>query len=197
MSFPTFGDVIAVRNAPFLKVFTLLRPVEGRFTPVSATNSRLSPFCSQTQTPAHPQYCAEEAEKERVYSAPASVRRAMGGLIPRCDCAHSLARAATRWRSRQTAERGTSWRGDHLPIAGRRREAGIAILLRRAARDGPAVGLHILAPHHRPCPTCNGWRPGPRLRPGRQRRTRTETERLVTDPDSGLWPTSARSRGPD
>ena len=65
MSFPTFGDVIAVRNAPFLKVFTLLRPVEGRFTPVSATNSHLSPFCSQTQTPVHPQYCAEEAEKRR------------------------------------------------------------------------------------------------------------------------------------
>ena len=34
-----------------------LRPVEGRFTPVPATNSRLWPLCHGTQTPVHPHYC--------------------------------------------------------------------------------------------------------------------------------------------
>ena len=47
-----------------------LRPVEGRFTPVSATNSRFSPFCYQTQTRVHPQHCMEGAEKKRAYSTP-------------------------------------------------------------------------------------------------------------------------------
>ena len=47
-----------------------LRPVGGRFTPVSATKSRLWPLCYKTQTPVHPQYCAEGAEKKRAYSTP-------------------------------------------------------------------------------------------------------------------------------
>ena len=40
-----------------------LRPVEGRFTLVSATKSRLCTLCYGTQTPVHPQYCVEGAEK--------------------------------------------------------------------------------------------------------------------------------------
>ena len=47
-----------------------LRPVEGRFTPVSATNSRLWPLSYGTQTPVHPQYCVEGTEKKRAYSTP-------------------------------------------------------------------------------------------------------------------------------
>ena len=47
-----------------------LPPVEGRFTPVSATKSRLWPLSYKTQTPVHPQYCVEGAEKKRAYSTP-------------------------------------------------------------------------------------------------------------------------------
>ena len=47
-----------------------LRPVEGRFTPVSATKSRLWPLSYGTQTPVHAQYCVEGAEKKRAYSTP-------------------------------------------------------------------------------------------------------------------------------
>ena len=47
-----------------------LRPVGGRFTPVSATKSRLWPLCCKTETPVHPQYCVEGAEKKRAYSTP-------------------------------------------------------------------------------------------------------------------------------
>ena len=36
-----------------------LRPVEGRFTPVPATKSRLWPLCHGTQTPVHPLHCAD------------------------------------------------------------------------------------------------------------------------------------------
>ena len=47
-----------------------LRPVEWRFTPVSATKSRLCTLCYGTQTPVHPQYCVEGAEKKRACSPP-------------------------------------------------------------------------------------------------------------------------------
>ena len=47
-----------------------LRPVEGRFTPVSATKSRLWPLSYGTQTPVRPRYCVEGAEKKRAYSTP-------------------------------------------------------------------------------------------------------------------------------
>ena len=47
-----------------------LRPVDGRFTLVSATNSRLWPLSYGTQTPVHPQYCVEGAEKKSAYSTP-------------------------------------------------------------------------------------------------------------------------------
>ena len=59
MSFPTFGDVIAVRNAPFLKVFTAYVLLEGPITPVPATKSRLWPLRYKTETPVHPQYCVD------------------------------------------------------------------------------------------------------------------------------------------
>ena len=46
------------------------RPVEGRFTPVPATKSRLWPLNHQTQTPVHPRYCVEGAQKTRACSPP-------------------------------------------------------------------------------------------------------------------------------
>ena len=115
-------------------------------------------------------------------------------VLFRVAIVHTLLREQRPDASRQTAERGTSWRGDHLPIAGRRRSGNRHTAPPSSARRS-GVGCASW-PASSPAPTCNGWRPGPRLRPGRQRGTRTETERL-TDPDSGLWPTSARSRGPD
>ncbi len=57
MSFPTFGDVIAVRNTVIRQSVSCLGPVGGRFTPVSATKSRLWPLCYATQSPVHAQYC--------------------------------------------------------------------------------------------------------------------------------------------
>ena len=55
-----------------------LRPVGGRFTPVSATKSRLWPLCYKTETPVHPQYCTKEAEKKRVHSPPHSCAEPRG-----------------------------------------------------------------------------------------------------------------------
>ena len=55
------------RNSTKCFLFTSCR---GRFTPVSAMNSRLWPLCYQTQTPVHPQYCTKGVEKKRVYSPP-------------------------------------------------------------------------------------------------------------------------------
>ena len=55
-----------------------LRPVGGRFAPVSATKSRLWPLCCKTQTPVHPRYCVEGAEKKRAYSTPHSCATLQG-----------------------------------------------------------------------------------------------------------------------
>ncbi len=47
-----------------------LRPVGGRFTPVSACPRPDSRLPAETQTPVHPQYCTKGTEKKRVYSPP-------------------------------------------------------------------------------------------------------------------------------
>ena len=81
-----------------------LRPVGGRFTPVSACPRPDLRLPAETQTPVHPQYCTKGTEKKRVYSPPhpcaeprgngpwrpASVRRAMRGLFSRLICSHFL-----------------------------------------------------------------------------------------------------------
>ena len=81
-----------------------LRPVGGRFTPVSACPRPDLRLPAETQTPVHPQYCTKGTEKKRVYSPPhpcaeprgngpwrpAYVRRAMRGLFSRLICSHFL-----------------------------------------------------------------------------------------------------------
>ena len=81
-----------------------LRPVEGRFTPVSATKSRLCTLCYGTQTPVHPQYCVEGAEKKRAYSAPHPCAE-LWEVLFRVAIVHTLLREPRSDESRQTAER--------------------------------------------------------------------------------------------
>ena len=141
-----------------------LRPVGGRFTPVSATKSRLWPLCYKTQTPVHPQYCAEGAEKKRAYSTPHPCATLPGsGPIRARRCAQPYERSYSALRlwtlsceGRAPTSRGRPQGGERVgaetidqpPGDG---EAGVAVPLRRAARDGAAWAAHP-GPDDRPRP---------------------------------------------
>ena len=112
------------------KIVHCLRPVEGRFTPVSATKSRLSPLCYQTQSPVHPQHRMEGAEKrepiapripaqtyERSYSA-------LRLCTLSCDSRDPMSRGRPQGGERVGAETTEQSPGDG--------EAGIANALHRA-----------------------------------------------------------------
>ena len=80
-----------------------LRPVEGRFTSVPATKSQLLALSYKTETPVHPHYCEEGAEKKRAYSTPHPCAELRGVLFS-VAIVHTLLREPLSDESRQTAE---------------------------------------------------------------------------------------------
>ena len=85
------------------------------------------------------------------------MRGPMGGLIPRLNCAHSLREPAIRrvGGRPQRGERVATETLDQSPGEG---GAGIAVVLRRAARDGPAWAAHP-GPDHRSRPSARAGVP--------------------------------------
>ena len=188
-----------------------LPPVEGRFTPVSATKSRLWPLSYKTQTPVHPQYCVEGAEKKRAYSTPHPCATLPGSgpiraRIPAQPYERSYSalrlctlscegRAPTSRGGPQGGERVGAEAIDQMPDDG---------TLRRAARGGaswaadPRPGVHIWAgdihapPHGRFRAAISPFT----LEGGRRNTTAPTTARLASGTTTGSGMRRANGRKP-
>ena len=126
-----------------------LRPVGGRFTPVSATKSRLCTLCYKTRSPVHPQYCVEGAEKKRAYSTPHPCATPPGsGPIRARRCAQPYERSYSALRLCTLSCENSDPKSRGRPQGGGRVGAET---IGRATGDGaawaadPRPGVHIWA----------------------------------------------------